>query len=94
MLLGALPRELEAHSDDEASPQLAATHDKVRAVVGDPNADLSHSDCRAMGDCLIAIEAAEHATHAISTNMREWKPLSRILGYECIRPEYPDETTQ
>lgn len=57
-------------------------------VAADPTADLSHSNCRNAGDCLIALEGKGLATHAASTNASEWSVLSRAVGYEFLRVVY------
>lgn len=80
--------ELMAESD-----QLKKTLQVFDKVASDDACDLSHSDCRNAGDCLIAMEARKHATHAVSTNAREWAVLSRIFGYEFVHIEYPAEQT-
>ncbi|WP_143393284.1 hypothetical protein [Fimbriiglobus ruber] len=71
--------------------QFRKSLDLVRRVCTDPRAELSHGDCRNIGDCLIAIEGAEAATHAVSTNRREWEPLSSCFGMQFVHLTYPDE---
>ena len=60
----------------------------------DSNRELSSEDCRAAGDCLIALEAKHHGTHALSTNASEWEPLSTLVGFEFVKIEYPEEKTR
>jgi hypothetical protein len=76
-----------------ASQQIQNACDLFERVCGDPNADLSHSDCRRAGDCLIALEARRTATHALSTNAGEWIPLSAVFKFQFVRVTYPDEQT-
>ncbi len=64
----------------------------IDRVVDDPKAELSHGDCRRAGDLLIGLEAHEFATHAISTNAKEWQQLSEILGFEFVHIAYPRST--
>jgi hypothetical protein len=59
--------------------------DRVNA---DAEVDLSHSDCRNAGDCLIALEGQATVTHALSTNAREWQVLSDLLGFAFVRVRY------
>ncbi len=73
------------------SHQLERTGQLFDTVRDDPKADLSHSQCRSAGDCLIALEGKDHATHAMSTNAAEWEPISKVLGYEFVKVEYSDE---
>lgn len=73
------------------SEQLEATCQLFEKVASDPNADISHSDCRRAGDCLIALEAEGQATHAFSTNTSEWALLCGILDYDFVRVSYPEE---
>lgn len=75
------------HTSDQLE-RTCALFDRVR---DDPQADLSHSQCRSAGDCLIALEGQDHATHAVSTNAAEWEPISKLLGYEFVKVEYSDE---
>lgn len=72
------------------SDQLTRSLEVIENVVSDESKELSHSDCRRAGDTLIALEGRHHATHAVSTNKSEWKPLSDHLGLEFVRPDYPD----
>lgn len=62
--------------------------DRVR---GQPEIDVSHSECRSAGDTLIALEACDHASHVLSTNATEWELLARCLGLEFVRVDYPNE---
>jgi hypothetical protein len=63
----------------------------IDRVQADPAADLSHGDCRNAGDLLIGLEAKGKATHALSTNTREWELLSGALGFEFVHVTYPGE---
>jgi hypothetical protein len=76
------------------STQLQETCDLFEGVLQHPDQELSHSDCRRAGDCLIALEGKGRATHALSTNASEWRPLSELLGYEFLKVEYPEEKTR
>jgi hypothetical protein len=76
------------------SEQFQRTLGVIESVLRDSGRDLSHRDCRRAGDCLIALEARGSATHAVSSNSREWEPLSRILGFEFVRVTYPEEKTR
>ncbi len=76
---------------DEASEQLKRACEVFARVESDRNVDLSHTDCRNAGDALIALEASGIATHALSTNVKEWEPLSKLLGFQFVRVEYPEE---
>lgn len=72
----------------ERSEQLDRALSLFERVNTDAEADLSHSDCRNAGDCLIALEAQETATHALSTNAREWQVLSELLGFQFVPVTY------
>jgi hypothetical protein len=77
----------------ENSEQLQAAHDLMVAIIEDPDReDLSHGDCRKMGDCLIALEGRV-ATHVVSTNKRDWEPICQLLGIEFVGVDYPEEKT-
>jgi hypothetical protein len=82
---------LQPHLAD--SEQLQRAAGVFQAVLQNPQADLSHGDCRRAGDCLIALEGRDKATHALSSNAREWSPLSDALGFEFVRITYPEERT-
>jgi hypothetical protein len=84
--------QLQPHSS--SSEQLQRTIEMLESVLGNPHADLSHGDCRRAGDCLIALEAVGVSTHALSSNAREWQPLSVIMGLEFVHITYPEEKTQ
>jgi hypothetical protein len=86
-----LMRLLEPHL--AASEQLQMAVDIFRSVVEDAKTELSHGHCRRAGDCLIALEAEGKATHALSSNGREWKPLAEVLGFEFISIVFPEEKT-
>lgn len=80
-------------------PHLATSEQFERAVavfagvLQNPNADLSHGDCRNAGDCLITLEAKGQVTHTLSSNAREWKPLSDAFGFQFVPVSYPEEKT-
>lgn len=73
----------------DSSEQLVRSKELFAELANNPTREWTHSDCRNAGDCLIAFEGTNHATHAASTNRSEWEPLSRILGFELIPLEYP-----
>ncbi len=87
----ALMRSLDSHL--EKSEQLRRAAGVIADVMRDAKADLSHGDCRNAGDCLIALEAKGKATHSLSSNAREWEPLSVALGFTFVRIAYPEEKT-
>lgn len=87
-------RKIVASAPPEEGGQLTAAIALFEAVLSRPDLELTHRDCRSAGDCLIALEGASHATHALSTNAREWRPLCQILGYEFIHVQYRDEKTR
>lgn len=82
----ALSRSLKVLS--ERPEQLDRALSLFDGVNADAAVDLSHSDCRNAGDCLIALEAQGTATHALSTNAREWQVLSDLLGFQFVRVTY------
>jgi hypothetical protein len=86
-----LVKSLEPHLATSDQLQTAVTI--FRRVLQNPKAELSHGDCRNAGDCLITLEAKGKATHALSSNVREWQPLSATLGFEFIPITYPEEKT-
>jgi len=87
-------RKLLASLSEEESRQLAQACDLFESVLNDGELELSHGDCRRAGDCLIALEAKHHATHAVSTNARDWTMVSQLLGMEFVHVRYPDEETR
>jgi hypothetical protein len=80
-------------ADNEAD-QLRKTLGLFSRVAGDDEAELSHGECRNAGDCLIALEGMQHASHAVSTNATEWSHLCEILGMEFLHVRYDGETTR
>jgi hypothetical protein len=87
-LLDGLDSALEGAQGEELA-QLRRARDLFRLVLERPELRLSHSDCRSAGDCLIAMEGSQHATHALSTNASDWEVICRILGCRFVRVEYP-----
>jgi hypothetical protein len=87
-------RKLQTEDGEDAVNQVSRACDLFEGVLDDPESELSHDDCRRAGDCLIALEAKDHATHALSTNAREWGPLSETLGFEFVHVRYPGEETR
>ncbi len=86
-----LLKSLEPHL--AASEQLQRAAEVFQSVFTNPKADLSHSNCRNAGDCLSTLEAKGKATHALSSNAKEWKPLSDALGFEFVLISYLEEKT-
>ncbi len=76
------------------SDQLRQTIELFGSVKENPKKELSVNDCRRAGDCLIALEATGYATHALSTNSREWAPISRAAGFTFVEVSFPDERTR
>jgi len=64
------------------------------SVIANAKSDLSHGDCRRAGDCLIALEGQGSATHALSSNAREWDPLSKLMGFSFVHVTYPEEKSR
>ena len=80
-------------ADNEAD-QLRKTLGLFSRVAGDDEVELSHGECRNAGDCLIALEGMQHASHAVSTNATEWAHLCEILGMELLHVRYDGEKTR
>lgn len=87
-------RDYQTRLGEDAAGQLSQALELFESVFNNPQSELSHGDCRSAGDCLIALEAKDHATHAVSTNAREWEHLSQICGFEFVRVQYPHEETR
>ncbi len=87
-------RKLVNANEDIENGQLGTACELLEKVCHNAEMELSVTDCRSAGDCLIALEAREHATHALSSNASEWTHLSEILGFEFVRPDYPEERTR
>lgn len=87
----ALMEGLRPHAEE--SEQLQRTIGVIQRVLDDSKAELSHGDCRRAGDCLIALEGQGKATHCLSSNRREWEPLSNLIGCEFVHVAYPEEKT-
>ena len=76
---------------DGESSQLKRTYDLFQRVIEQPEVLLSREDCRSCGDLLIALEGSSHATHALSTNARDWRPICEMLGMDFVQVDYPAE---
>ena len=76
------------------SEQLIRSVDVFERVIRESTVELSVDDCRRAGDCLIALEGADSATHALSSNQREWRPISQAVGFEFVPVTYPEERTR
>lgn len=79
---------------DTEADQLRKTLGLFCRVAGDDDVELSHGECRNAGDCLIALEGMQHASHAVSTNATEWAHLCEILGMEFLHVRYDGEKTR
>ncbi len=90
----AVPLVDHIRRTSDKSEQLERSLSTIENVLTTPHLDLSHEDCRSMGDCLIALEGEGNATHAISSNSSEWELLSEVIGCEFVRVTYPDERSQ
>jgi hypothetical protein len=88
-----IPRleEITTAAEEADSDQLVKTCGLCQKVNTMPDIDLSSSDCRSAGDCLIIFSAEKLATHTLSTNAREWAPLSKLIGAEFSHVTYPGE---
>ena len=92
-VLPAIEAEV-AKMEENDRAQLGKGIGVLKKVIDDPTLRLSHSECRRAGDALIAIEGSRQSTtHALSTNARDWRPLSEALNLEFVRPEYQGEKT-
>jgi hypothetical protein len=76
------------------SDQFQRAAEVIKRAIAEPKCDLSHGDCRRVGDCLIAIEAGDNATHVVSSNAKEWRPLADAMGYTFVHTTFPDERTK
>ncbi len=94
LLQQALDAPKKPGDDDKQKSQLQKAVDLFEEVIKNPSLELSVNDCRKAGDCLIAIEAGDSATHALSSNAREWKPISEASGYEFVHVDFSDEKTR
>jgi hypothetical protein len=73
------------------SQQVLKACDLIDEIVSDATKnDLSHGDCRTLGDCLIALEGRT-ASHALSTNQRDWIPICAALNKEFVPMAYPED---
>lgn len=87
-LLERLEAVLAAMPNDQAG-QLRRSCALFRSVIDNPDLQLSHSECRRAGDCLIALEGSQHATDALSTNAQDWGPVSEAVDLKFVRVKYP-----
>jgi len=76
------------------SEQLQRAVEVFESVIQNREKELSVTDCRRAGDCLIAIEATGSVTHALSSNAREWQPISEALDLQFVHITYPEERTR
>ena len=81
--------EIRAAAASGESEQLLKACELTDKVVGDNAIDLASKDCRVAGDCLIVLDG-KIATHTMSTNKREWEPLSMLIDAESVTVDYPD----
>ena len=79
-------------TNEEPANQFRKTLDLIERVEGDATCDLTSGDCRNAGDLLIALEAEGMADHAMSTNAKEWQPLSKLFGFEFVTVRYTRPT--
>jgi len=70
------------------SEQLERAIEFIESVNSGAVTDISHKQCRRVGDFLISMEGQGGVTHAMSTNARDWKPLSEANGYEYVPVSY------
>ena len=73
------------------SEQLQRSFQQFEEVIQMPMFEMSHAQCRNCGDALIMMESGGLATHSLSTNARDWDPLSKAVGIEFVKMEYPKE---
>jgi hypothetical protein len=92
--LGEPDDKLDDKSEAKSETQLQKAVKVFESVIKDPKKELSVGDCRKAGDCLIAIEASGSVTHALSSNAREWKPISEALDLEFVPITFPEERTR
>jgi len=78
----------------DESEQLQRAFEVFKSVLGDPGRELSVSNCRRAGDCLIAMEGSGSATHALSSNAREWRAISEAVEFEFVHVTFPEERTR
>lgn len=62
--------------------QLCSSLALARAVASNLSIDLTSGQCRNCGDALIVAEAQGIATHGLSTNAKDWRPLCDRAGIE------------
>ena len=93
---GAAARLRLSEACDRADAAASGSADQMRRaltvidrVLAEGAADLSHGDCRRAGDFLVALEGEVAATHALSTNARDWEHVSSVFGLEFVRVTYP-----
>ena len=79
---------------DSEAEQLRKTLGLFSRVAGDDEVEMSHGECRSAGDCLIALEGMQHASHAVSTNATDWAHLCEFLGMEFLHVRYDGEKTR
>jgi hypothetical protein len=69
--------------------QLSAAVELFDRLMVNPEIDLSHHDCRSAGDCLSALESRnDGATHALSTNARDWERVCGLTGLTFVPVTY------
>jgi hypothetical protein len=82
--------DLTPSADDKQLWRAVTVFEEV--IAGKQN-DLNHRTCRSCGDCLMALEAKGTATHALSSNSKEWGRLAGATGMEFIPTSFADERT-
>jgi hypothetical protein len=78
----------------EKSEQLQTSRRMMLEMIENSSIELSHQQCRKLGDCLIGLEAYDHVTHAVSTNSKEWEPIAAALSLTFVRPDYSEEKSK
>lgn len=89
-ILDELKSKVESlRTDSNKLEQLSKTIALFERVIGNNEIELTVDDCRSAGDCLIGMEAIGKASHALSTNAREWEIIAPICGLQFVRMQYP-----
>ncbi|MCU0703095.1 MAG: hypothetical protein MUF18_03795 [Fimbriiglobus sp.] len=76
----------------ETANQFRKSLTLIERVENDTTCDLTSGNCRNAGDLLMFLEAEGMADHAMSTNAREWQPLSELFGFDFVTVQYPRPT--
>lgn len=86
-----LERVKELDLDGEAHGQLVRASAQIENVINNRQMQMDWGHCRRIGDLLIGMEVQGIASHALSTNARDWRVVCHTCGIEFVHLVYESE---